>query len=159
SDEAAATLAQAVADLLAERDYTQWTPTVSIVRRPRGRLADLARGELVVLADDDLEVPPGAEGWLSGAVWLLEDARAACVVPHLVDRAGLAGPGSELDDEPRRIDLAGSPCVLARRERLLDVPQDELVGALAWLEKRPALRHPTRLVHAPGEVNRHPDAV
>lgn len=111
-----------------------------------------ATGEYVLFQTDEVEVPPGAEGWLTGLIWLMEDAGATSVSPTLASRADV-GRAPHVDDEPRSMDAASPDCVLVRR--------GDLVGGSRVPVERPGRahwRHPVRLVHSAGEARREPGA-
>lgn len=90
-----------------------------------------ARGEYVCLFNDDAEVPPGAEEWLDGLVWLLEERNAGSVTPVTLHRdgrvycAGAFGEGGHHDRErpdhptlvpaPRSTEWNNMACLLTRR--------------------------------------------
>lgn len=114
---------------------------------------EATRGERILVTTDEVELIPGEGDLLDGLLWLLDDARAAVVSPHLISRSEAAGPSEPDLAEQRRLVGPQRALFLARRS--------ELRAALAGGGRRllsgadsAAWEHPARAVHAPGEARR-----
>ncbi|MGE3376467.1 MAG: glycosyltransferase [Vicinamibacteria bacterium] len=113
---------------------------------------EAARGEQVCLLGEDVRVLPEGRGWLSGLVWLLDDARAASAAPTLVGRvseaAGAAALGAAAPALGWRSWAEG--CVLVRRAAFAEhgpLPEDADDPVDAWAAALPGTHwtHPARL--------------